>query len=215
MAAGKLYLHELLQELEQRWRAATAPIDVVKELSMLTFQMIVFLLAGEKVAVHELRETADAFDVLLQHSWTFAVNPVAGALALFAPWRQKALATVKAFVLHLQSRVKARLEHDSVAVESEMQTEDLIMTHLLRAQLPQQRFASEVMFLFFAGYDTTANSTAFALHNVLTHPEWADRLQQETAQLGDDLFVNPVVESKISLALFKVVNVPPSFFSLT
>jgi len=60
----------------------------------------------------------------------------------------------------------------------------------------------QLMTLLFAGHDTTATSLAFALHNVLRHPEVLDRLRTELAQgrleyveatAKETLRLNPIV----------------------
>jgi cytochrome P450 len=60
----------------------------------------------------------------------------------------------------------------------------------------------QMMTLLFAGHDTTATSLAFALHNVLRHPEVLDRLRTDVAQgrleyaeatAKETLRLNPIV----------------------
>jgi cytochrome P450 len=49
--------------------------------------------------------------------------------------------------------------------------------------MSDEELRDQMMTLLLAGHDTTATSLAFALHNILRHPEVLERLREERAQV--------------------------------
>lgn len=68
--------------------------------------------------------------------------------------------------------------------------EHLIVLHQL-CRSPVERIAREVLFLMFAGTDTTSFNIIKVVQLLAQHPDWFDKVKQEQeaiiADIGDDL----------------------------
>lgn len=51
--------------------------------------------------------------------------------------------------------------------------------------LPVDEVINHLLLLFWAGYDTTASAGSWCLHLLANHPEWQDRLREESRQVLD------------------------------
>ncbi|MFT7625741.1 MAG: cytochrome P450, partial [Myxococcota bacterium] len=175
------------QRLADRWAEAQngQTIDVTEAMTRLTLSIV-----GETLLGRELTGEARA---------------VGEALSISLHWASKNVTTPK-FLLDLPTRSNRESQRaiqtlDRVVLETidarrqASERPDDLLTRLMEATDPEtgqgmsdQQLRDEVMTMFLAGHETTANALAFSLYLLGQHPEWAEKVAAEAdAVLTDEL----------------------------
>lgn len=193
LALVKAFLHEeLLPELEQRFRAQRVAIDVGKEVTGITFRVIIFLLFGQRLSAKDCIGATDSLAVLLRHSWLFSQNPIWASVSMLGPTYRGALNSLRSFV-------------QTLLLQLDPESDEALAVHMVKAGWPQERLMCELLLMVFGGYETTANSTANAIYETLkSGDEWEQRLRADVARFeGDALWRDYGAESEVAHAIFK------------
>jgi cytochrome P450 len=173
-----------------RWRDAARrreTLDLAGEMRRLTLDVVGGALFGSDLA-EEADELRPAFEFLIDETVRRVNYPLAGALAVFAPWLptpsqvrvRRARTTIDAVV----ARLIARRRRQSV--------DDDLLAMLLAASdeetgagLSDTEVRDQAWTFLAAGHDTTANTLSFTWYLLANHPSVADKLREELDSVLD------------------------------
>jgi cytochrome P450 len=183
----------------ERWPIGR-PFPIHREMQAITLEVILRTVFGAEGA------RLDALRMLVQRFAHVATNvlwlwpPLQVDLGPLSPWGR---------VRRIRRELDAFLWAEFARRRAEgVEGRDDVLSLLLAARdengepMSDAELCDQLMTLLFAGHDTTATSLAFALHNVLRHPEVLDRLRTELAQgrleyveatAKETLRLNPIV----------------------
>jgi cytochrome P450 len=183
----------------ERWPIGR-PFPIHREMQAITLEVILRTVFGAEGA------RLDALRILVQRFAHVATNvlwlwpPLQVDLGPLSPWGR---------VRRIRRELDAFLWAEFARRRAEgVEGRDDVLSLLLAARdengepMSDAELCDQLMTLLFAGHDTTATSLAFALHNVLRHPEVLDRLRTELAQgrleyveatAKETLRLNPIV----------------------
>lgn len=168
----------------ERWRDGET-LDVAREMMRLTLRIVVRCLFSVDVEEGEAREVGKALDTLVESFNTVAV-PWAGFLRRLplpsARRARKAVETLDALVYRLiAERRRTGGGEDLLSLLLAARDED-------GSAMDDKQVRDEVMTLFLAGHETTANALAWSWYLLASHPEAEARFHAEVdAVLGDRL----------------------------
>jgi cytochrome P450 len=165
------------EETQAAWRDGQT-IDAADAMTRLTLRVVGKTLFDAEHVTGEAEELGDALTILMRWLMRTLDTPVRLPFAWIPPWRwdvRDALARLDVTVY--------RLIHDRRA--SGEDTGDLLSMLLLARDaetgeaMDDRQTRDEVMTLFLAGHETTANALAWTWHLLTSHPDIYRRVQQE------------------------------------
>jgi cytochrome P450 len=173
-----------------RWRLAAQrheTLDVAGEMRRLTLDVVGGALFGSDLA-EEADELRPAFEFLIDETVRRVNHPVAGALAVFAPWLptpsqvrvRRARATIDAVVARLIARRRREtIDDDLLAMLLAARDEET------GAGLSDTEVRDQAWTFLAAGHDTTANALSFTWYLLANHPRVAGNLREELDSVLD------------------------------
>lgn len=168
----------------ERWRDGET-LDMAREMTRLTLRIVARCLFSVDVEEEEARELGKALDALVETFSTVAV-PWAGVLRKLplpsARRSRQALVTLDALVYRLiAERRRTGGGEDLLALLLAARDED-------GGAMDDKQVRDEVLTLFLAGHETTANALAWSWYLLASHPEAEARFHAEVdSVLGDRL----------------------------
>jgi cytochrome P450 len=155
--------------------------DVADAFTDLTMQVAVRSMFGTAVAAQEVERITTSFGYVIDHMLHHAMT--AGLPAwLPVPWRRRygsAIRTTDEIVVEMIRRGRAARDGAGTVLQLLLDAvDDESATGMNDAQV-----RDEVMSLFFAGYETTAASLAWALYELTQAPQLFERLEAEVDQV--------------------------------
>ena len=179
-AFGSLMTESALQML-RRWERTRQPIDVFAEMTSLTMDVITRALFSARLP--ETRQALSrAITTLLDHvAFTFEV-PFYPPVQVPLPRNLRLRAALQELDRLVYAILRERREHPG-------ETGDLLAT-LIEARdentgqgMSEKQIRDEVLTLFLAGHETTANALTWTFYLLAQHPEVAHRLHAELEQV--------------------------------
>jgi cytochrome P450 len=171
--------------------------DVHEDLMRLTLEVVAKVLFDADVA-DRAREVGRALEVVLDEFSTKILQPVPIPMSVPTPGNRRfrrAVARLDAIIYDVIAARRAmgdpEASPDLLSALLHVQDED-------GSRMDDRQLRDEVMTLFLAGHETTANALSWALYLLATHPEVEERLVAEaSAELGESA---PTVEALPRLA---------------
>ncbi len=172
-------------EFIPRWDAlanSQQPVNVAEEMMRLTQTIIVRTMFSDDVG-DQAEALGKAFDQTLEHlnQALFSPHPLVEKLPTPANRRhQRALRFLDEFIYALIEKRRANPEAQN----------DLLSRLILArdpesgAGMPDRQIRDELMTIFLAGHETTANALAWTYHLLGSHPEVEARLVEEMSSLA-------------------------------
>jgi enediyne biosynthesis protein E7 len=175
-------------KLVERWRDKTkhgsyGPVDVVKEMTALTLQVMGQSLLNTDLGAYE--QMGHAFEVVQDQAMfeMTTLNMVPHALPLPRHFRFRSA-----------RRELERIVLDIVRNRGESGSGDDVLSRLLAdystepdEQVRRRRLRDELITILLAGHETTAATLSFAWYEVSQHPEVGEKMRAEVLEvLGDE-----------------------------
>jgi len=189
------HIKTVAERLHRRWRglaSAGAEVDVVEELKRFTVDVTMLIVFG-----HDVNTVEQDGDVITER--LSVIFPMISR-RLFAPvptWRILRLPRDRQFdrcvaeTRSWLSQLLADARHRAATVAGEPEKSSFLDAMVKATDENGQAYcddviASNLFTLLLAGEDTTAHSTAWAIHLLADHPEWARRVRTEADSLLRD-----------------------------
>ena len=182
-------IEKVSTRLLARWRKLAdsgATLDIVEEFKLFTVDVTTLITFGYDVNTIEQR--GDVIQQKLNHVFPALVRRL---FAPFPTWRyiklpqdrklDAAMRDLKTWLSELIVRARARLDEDPARAEKPT---NFIEAMLVARDGAGEPFAEPVIFgnlmtMLLAGEDTTANSLAWAVHELIENPRWMAELRRE------------------------------------
>lgn len=165
-----------------RWTAVDGPVDMSREVKVLTFDVIATVMLGLKLDEEELRKLSDLFKVWLGGLF----SPLAVEIP-FTPFA-KAMEARRKLVTHLQRQIdmaRGELQHCCPESCPHGMLPAMITLRDDEGRAMEDHVIMDMMFtLLFAGHDTSAATLAGLLYVLTKHPEVVEKLGEEHAMLA-------------------------------
>lgn len=164
----------------RHWRHGQ-PLDLHQQLMQLTMKIVAQTLFGADIS-RQNRELVHALDSLMNDFGFFDATPL-GQLASKLPVRRNFRR--RAWLHTLDTAIYSFIRQG----QNEAQPNDTLLSMLLAAHLLEEtelslaRIRDEVMTLFIAGHETTANAIVWTFYLLAQHPEVEARLHAEVDEL--------------------------------
>lgn len=176
--------HECIDEMFDEWDAqGAAVLDATQEMKKLTLRIVIKCLFSTDIS-RFTNDVTNALEVLQEYSLLKLWSP-AGITAAHEEAYESAKEKIDSIIYKI---IRDRHEHKDV------QHTDLLSMYMSAVYedtgqgMTDIQLRHEVMNLFLAGHETTANGVAFALYLLSKHPQEQQRLRSEIdAALGDSI----------------------------
>jgi retinoid hydroxylase len=178
-AVGRLGLSQVVDEIAGAWERAAersipnnTPLDVYRFVRDVTFEVSANALVGL-----EMGEELDRLKPLFQRM----IEGATANLTLRIPFGKidRGLRARKQLIEYLMPKIREARTKDTggmLGLLAQYRAPD-------GSTMSDERIAEHVLFLFWAGYDTTASTGAWTLLEIARSPEWQQRLREESARV--------------------------------
>ena len=211
----RVYPHILTvaERARRRWRGLArdgAEFDIVDELKRFTVDVTMLVVFG-----YDVNTIEQDGDVINERLAVILPTVSRRMLALVPSWRylklpqdrkfDRAKADVHAWLSHLLADARKR-----AASAGEAKTSTFLDAMVKATDESGRAYSDEVVLsnlfaMVLAGEDTTANSTAWAIHLLADHPEWARRIAEEADSLLGDATAPADIDAANALATASAV----------
>ena len=211
----RVYPHILTvaERARRRWRGLArdgAEFDIVDELKRFTVDVTMLVVFG-----YDVNTIEQDGDVINERLAVILPTVARRMLALVPSWRylklpqdrkfDRAKADVHAWLSHLLADARKR-----AASAGEAKTSTFLDAMVKATDESGRAYSDEVVLsnlfaMVLAGEDTTANSTAWAIHLLADHPEWARRIAEEADSLLGDATAPADIDAANALATASAV----------
>jgi cytochrome P450/nitrite reductase/ring-hydroxylating ferredoxin subunit len=199
-------IEKVATRLLARWRKlaeAGATLDIVEEFKLFTVDVTTLITFGYDI--NTIEQAGDVIQQKLNHVFPALVRRL---FAPFPTWRyfklpqdrklDAAIRDLKTWLSDLIVKARARLDEDPSRAEKPA---NFIEAMLVARDGAGEPFSEPVVFgnlmtMLLAGEDTTANSLAWAVHELLASPRWMAELRRE----ADETLGSSSVASSVDAA---------------
>lgn len=171
--------HQMLERWQQLGDGAT--IDISAEMMRLTLEVITQTMFGTSV-LDQVERLAPALDIVLHYAARSVINPIAIPLPIPTAENQAFKQAMAVLDEVIYSIIEQRRTHPN--------GEQDLLSMLLAARdetggnaMSDRQIRDEVITVFSAGHETTANLLSWTLYLLAKHPSVLSRLRQEIATL--------------------------------
>lgn len=175
-----------ITEMVDDWKNQGSSIDVLPEMAQLTAEIISRTLFGEVLGKEKASEVVTAF---AEYQAAIKQTPLSSFTSI-PTWLDKF--SIKSYVaLKAAKRIHAVVD-EIIDLTTKKENQETLIAHLLAANtnrdedsLTREQIRNEIIVLFMAGHETTANSLAWAWYLVSQSPEVEQKLHAELDEVLD------------------------------
>jgi cytochrome P450 len=175
-------MRERARQRAERWQAGQI-LNLNQEMHALTLLIVGEALFGTEMGDRTSR-VSELMETVMETFFLF-ISPLAAVFEFFGhPKLKRAAKARRELSVIVQSMIDER--------RKTKQTRNDLLTLLFAAQDPEtglgmsdEQLRDEVMTLFLAGHETTANALAWTIYLLTQHPEIAHRVAQEVPRVED------------------------------
>jgi cytochrome P450 len=181
---GQFYnvFHVCISEMLNEWNSLDE-IDITREMKSLTIRIVIQCLFSEDIK-NLTTQVADSFEKLQEQAIRNLWNPVEISQAELNNYQDASRVVDSIIYSIISERRRAEIEKDDLL--------GMFMSAVYEdtgAGMSDEQLRHEVMNIFLAGHETTANSLSFTFYELAHKQQHADKLNSEISEILDDKLV--------------------------